>query len=322
MISVIVPFYNVENYIEKCIKSILEQTYMDLEIILVNDGSTDGSERVAKQFEDRYSNIKLFSQKNMGLAAARNIGLDNCSGEWISFIDSDDWIEPNMYEILLNLALKYNADISSCKTRIFRYGIGFDDVDDSNKIYEFTPHQMIDGLITQEHVRYEVWNKLWKKELIGNTRFIAGQVSEDIFFDRTVFLKAKKMVHIEKSLHNYLLKRPGSTYSSFKIGRMAAFEEYKQLIEEAKKKGWMETAEKFNNVATEFAIGMYEEAYFNAVKKDTLKILNNNFKYFYSRSKKKIMPKKLRLKSWLFNFSPVFFMKLLKFKGEILFQNM
>ena len=106
MISVIVPVYNVEPYLRKCLDSILAQTYRNLEILVIDDGSTDGSGRICDEYAGRDERIKVFHTENHGLSCARNLGLDNANGEWIGFVDSDDWIEPDMYEVLLPWAGK------------------------------------------------------------------------------------------------------------------------------------------------------------------------------------------------------------------------
>ena len=114
LISVIVPVYNVERYLAECVDSILGQTYGNLEIILVDDGSTDGSGIMCDQYAQKDARIHVIHQKNQGLSSARNTGLDMAQGEWIAFVDSDDWLEPNTYEVLLQMAKENKATISSC----------------------------------------------------------------------------------------------------------------------------------------------------------------------------------------------------------------
>ena len=115
LISIIVPVFNVKNYIEKCILSLINQTYENIEIILVDDGSSDGSEIVCDKFQSKHKNtIKVIHQKNQGLSVARNVGLENASGEFVCFVDSDDYVEPTMLETLFNSLSFANADISIC----------------------------------------------------------------------------------------------------------------------------------------------------------------------------------------------------------------
>ena len=115
MISVIVPVYNVELYLEKCLDSILAQTYSDLEVLVIDDGSTDRCGEVCDRFAEQDHRIKEFHTENHGLSAARNLGLDQMQGKYVGFVDNDDWIEPDMYEMLFNIAEQTNADIVTCR---------------------------------------------------------------------------------------------------------------------------------------------------------------------------------------------------------------
>lgn len=114
LISVIVPVYNCEKYLEKCVCSIINQKYDNIEIILVNDGSSDSSGSICNHLKNRYSNVKVFHQNNMGQASARNVGIIHACGEYIGFVDSDDWISDEMYEILYDKLQEYDAQIACC----------------------------------------------------------------------------------------------------------------------------------------------------------------------------------------------------------------
>lgn len=114
MISVIVPVFNTENYLKKCIDSILQQTYQDIELIIVDDGSTDNSFFICKEYERKDRRVKVIHKENGGQGSARNVGLDVCKGEYIIFVDSDDYILPDMFQILIKNATLANADISCC----------------------------------------------------------------------------------------------------------------------------------------------------------------------------------------------------------------
>ncbi|MBQ7792832.1 MAG: glycosyltransferase family 2 protein, partial [Clostridia bacterium] len=114
LISIIIPVYNAAHYFERCIKSVLEQTYKNLEIILIDDGSTDGSEKLCDQYKEIDDRIKVVHKKNGGQSSARNLGLTMITGDYVGFVDSDDYIEKDMYEYLYNNMVKYHADISIC----------------------------------------------------------------------------------------------------------------------------------------------------------------------------------------------------------------
>lgn len=278
-ISVIIPVYNVELYIRKCLDSVIFQTYRNLEIIIIDDGSKDNSRTICNEYAEKDSRIFVIHQDNAGLAAARNAGLDRASGEWIAFLDSDDWIEPEMYETLFHLALANNADIASCKTRIVTLEGNIKALSDDNSITILEPEEMIAGLLTQQKVRFEVWNKLWRRSLIGDIRFKVGQVSEDVYFDRVLFLKANRMVHIDRTLHNYLVSRPGNTNSSFKNARLSIFSEFDALIDELKTIRRFDTAKIVICIASNFAISIYTEA----LRTNQSDVVKNKIKHYYRK---------------------------------------
>ena len=233
LISIIVPVYRVEEYLPRCLDSLINQTYKNLEIILVDDGSTDNCPAICDSYALKDNRIKVIHKKNGGLSSARNAGLDIATGEWVAFLDSDDWVEPEMYEILYSLANNYNADISSCKSRNCYPAEYVQTLENfSVDIIEFDTDSIIKDMLNQTHIRFEVWNKLWRKSLIGDVRFKVGQVAEDVYFDRVLFLRTNKIVHTNQILHNYVVDRPGATNSSFKEARLGIFEEFNEWISE------------------------------------------------------------------------------------------
>lgn len=175
-VSVIIPIYNTEKYLEKCLESIRTQIYSDIEVIMVNDGSTDGSKNMANSYAERDNRFRLFSQENAGVSAARNHGLDVAEGEYILFVDSDDWLEPQMIEKLVYNMIEYSTDISGCQydrstcftgetTEIWNRDI---------VLQNFLIHKQINGSLV---------NKLFKKELIENKRLDESiKYGEDALF--------------------------------------------------------------------------------------------------------------------------------------------
>ncbi len=176
MISVIVPVYNVEPYLRKCLDSILVQTYRDLEILIIDDGSTDGSGAICDEYSEKDERIRVSHTDNHGLSAARNLGLDNATGDWIGFVDSDDWIELDMYEVLLRKAEKTGADVVECGCH----------ADYTTTSYEHSAIQKtvsgidaVEALIRGE-IRTQVWNKIWRSNLFSEIRFPEGHSFEDV----------------------------------------------------------------------------------------------------------------------------------------------
>ena len=223
LISIIVPIYNVELYVSKCIESILSQTYINLDIILINDGSTDSSGEIANYFAKQDKRITLVHKENNGLASAWNTGLNLVQGELIGFVDSDDWIEKDMFSILCKSLLENDADISVC---------GYHAIDiDGNILFSrntltsgnTNPHYPGDSTVyigKQDIMRYcmidrnaPLWCNLFKKALFQNIRFPLNKTIVDNFVVHHVFERAEKILITPVFMYNYL-QRPGSETKS------------------------------------------------------------------------------------------------------------
>ena len=151
-ISVVVPVYNVEEYLDQCVESLVGQTYKNLEVILVDDGSPDNCPAMCDEWAERDNRIKVIHKENGGVSSARNAALDIASGDYIGFVDSDDWIEPDMYEILIKNAKKYDADISRC-AGLFDY---CDRSEEYNEVSSCTVYKGKDELI-----KSIIWNDIF-----------------------------------------------------------------------------------------------------------------------------------------------------------------
>lgn len=202
-ISVIIPIYNQEKYLEKCLSSIMVQTYPYLEVLMVDDGSTDRTEEICKEFQSRDIRFKHIRQKNAGVAAARNKGLDSATGDIIGFIDPDDWVEPNFYERLMELYHQSNADIVSCgRLEVFNE----DDKADLNQKYEVEYCDTVQALALlaeNQKVKSHLWNRIYRPKVFDNLRFEEDRVYEDIWILHQVFAKAEKFLFTEEPLYYY-----------------------------------------------------------------------------------------------------------------------
>lgn len=215
-ISIVVPVYNVENYVDKCIESILGQEYSDLEIILIDDGSFDSSGHICDSYLKTDSRIILVHTKNRGLSEARNLGIKISSGDYIGFVDSDDWINKDMYSILVSNALKYNADISACN---FNY------VHLKNETIETRGYKNKEIIFCQNTVKnlinyiinddIYVWNKLYKKSLFSNIRFPANKLYEDVSTTYKLYAKAKAVVISPAHCYNYMHRKESISNECF-----------------------------------------------------------------------------------------------------------
>ena len=209
LISVIVPIYKVEAYLNKCVESIVAQTYANLEIILVDDGSPDTCPQMCDAWAAKDSRIKVVHKENGGLSDARNAGLAVATGEYVSFIDSDDWIEPDFMQTLLDAMDCTGADISDCATRLVDEdgnslsirGVGQDET--------LGTIDALVRLVKEDRIFQTVWNKLYRRSVIGDILFEKGKYNEDDYFTYQVFDRARKIAIVSKPMYNYL-QRGGS----------------------------------------------------------------------------------------------------------------
>lgn len=214
-ISVIVTAYNIEEYLPRCIDSLLAQTYADLEIILVDDGSTDKTTEICDEYAAKNDHIRVIHQKNRGPSAARNAGVKIAHGDYIGYVDGDDWTEPDMYEKMLEACLKYRADIAICTYR--PVGEGAEEIHPTGNVLELTREEALEYYISghpQYHIYHSVWSKLFDKRVIQDIAFPEGRKSEDIMYTTWALMRAKKCVFLDTPYYNYMVDRNTSIMNS------------------------------------------------------------------------------------------------------------
>lgn len=219
LVSVIVSVYNTENKLKKCINSVTNSSYTNLEIIIVDDGSEEKTALLCNQLKQQDKRIKVIHQKNKGVSCARNKGIDIAKGEYITFVDADDYIDEKMIKVLLTNLRKYDADISMCKyNEIYRdKKICINKVSEIIKIQE-VPDVLID-FFEKNEIGWNVWGKMYKREIVGTTRFLEGKrTAEDMYFLYQVLKKTKRLVIKENALYNYV-KWDTSTMNSKNIDK-------------------------------------------------------------------------------------------------------
>ena len=210
-ISIIVPVYNVEKYLRKCVDSILNQTFKDFELILVDDGSIDTSGKICDEYNLKDNRIKVIHKENGGLSSARNAGLDIAQGEYIGFVDSDDWIELDMYEKLYKICKENDTDVGIVG---INYG-GASEKKKSKKIEIYSNKLILDDLVYNKgkEITWPAWNKLWLKKVIGESRFKEGRIYEDGLFLYSLSSKIKKVAKIDYEAYNYRMDNESITRS-------------------------------------------------------------------------------------------------------------
>lgn len=278
LLSIIVPVYNVKPYLKKCVESIINQTYTNLQIILVDDGSTDGSQNICDEFAQKDSRIVVIHKENGGLSTARNMGMDKAKGEYIAFVDSDDWLEPNMYYDLITQLEKHNADIAVCSFYECK-----DDkknaIGDSRSVKILNTEDIFSN---KNQLRFLAWNKIFRKSFVERLRFVPGQVYEDFHFCRQVFLQTKKLVYLDAPLYNYRVSRPGNTNSSFKPGRMCIFGEFDALINDLAALHYNKARAAMIIYALEFYRRLYKEACELNASVEIKEKIRKNFVNYYN----------------------------------------
>ena len=237
-ISLIIPVYNVESYLRECLDSVCSQEYEKLEVLIVDDGSTDGSGHICDEYAHKDNRILLYHTDNGGLSAARNYALDRATGDYISFLDSDDWLEPDMINTLAYYAKEYDFDVLS-----FKYDIEwkdgrediFADIKGSDEIKVYEGRDIVRAFIEEGRIGNCSWNKLYKKEMFSDVRFPAGEAYEDIGCLFKILDKAVKIICVPEYLYHYRKRRNsiGDIYSAKNINDYwnANYRRYNYLID-------------------------------------------------------------------------------------------
>lgn len=205
IISIIVPIYKVEDYLRKCIDSILTQTFTNFELILVNDGSPDNCGSICDDYAKIDNRIKVIHKSNGGLSSARNAGLDIANGKYIGFVDSDDWLEKDMYATLFEYIKRYDADISVCG----RYRVGeniFKEINNDGNIIVYNRENAMRELLS-DNIKSSAWDKLYKVELFKGIRYPENKFYEDIYTTHKVFARADTIVKINLAKYYYVIRQ-------------------------------------------------------------------------------------------------------------------
>ena len=212
LISAIVPVYKVEKYLGRCVESLLAQTYENIEIILVDDGSPDTCPVMCDEYAKKHEKIRVIHQENKGLSGARNTGIDNAKGEYLAFVDSDDLWSPHFLESLYKALKENDADIAQCRWE-YMHGDELKEAYDADaKTVCFTGREMLANLYIQTGAYYVVaWNKLYKKELFENIRYPEGRIHEDEATTYKLFDLAKKCVFVDNALYGYYVGSGGTS---------------------------------------------------------------------------------------------------------------
>lgn len=340
-ISVIVAVYNTMDYLDECLESLTEQTYKNLEIVLVDDGSTDDSGRKCDIWESRDSRIRVIHQKNMGISKARNAGLKIITGDYVAFLDSDDLLNKFFYEKMLDALYETGADMALCKVRPFEFKSELEKenikenkklkykkevVEENKKIKN--KNEMCSYYISEDKNRFIyhlndsftgeitwVWNKLYKREVLNNVTFKNIKVMEDVMFITDVLTKVKSCVWVLEPLH-YYRQRNGSIMNS---GLRNIYEDYARSLEyefttlkyiKDRKFQEKHLYSCLNKIAS-YDVRAYENKMYNEDRKMLF-----YYKTLYMQNKKLVTDNKEKLKIFLFIHMHRFYCWLKKIKNK------
>lgn len=236
-ISIIVPVYKVEQYLDRCVNSILNQTFTDFELILVDDGSPDRCPQMCDEWAKKDARIRVIHKENGGLSSARNAGLAVMQGEYVNFVDSDDWIEHNMLERLFSLLREHpGTQIAQCEARRTKGEEDAKEAKASPKVRVLDAKGMLDYFfrVNGEESNTGVWNKLIKVEILNGFEFV-DTLNEDVEASYEFFTRAKSMVVTDEKMYNYFINQSGITNSEFREKDFDYLDVWKRVCSRTKK---------------------------------------------------------------------------------------
>lgn len=299
LVSIIVPVYNVEKYIQRCIDSLSNQTYKNLEIILVNDGSTDKSVEICECAALKDQRVRVIHQHNSGSSVARNTGLDHATGKFIAFVDSDDHLQKEAIDEMLQLLLVNNLDVVEFERDNPNAPSSFD-----NKFKIETQEEAF--IRTIKTSSFQVWKRLYKTSLISDMRFIPKIIHQDVFFVIDLLKRIDKIGHLNKPLYNYnrdnqSVIRSKYTLAKTKAGIMAT--EY--ILEHAL------NTKKITSLKKAYIVSYYTGHFFSLCRNKELDKEKRLRNYLRSEIRKNATWKTLNNRSWIAGYLPIFIVELI-----------
>lgn len=320
MISVIVPVYNVEEYLDECVESIVNQTYQDIEIILVDDGSPDNCPQMCDAWEKKDKRIKVIHQANGGISAARNAALDIACGEYISFVDSDDFLEATALEYLHKLIVEYNVPMVIGRYRRVSENGEYDKEVLSDDKIEVA---VLDEYRTWEKAAFHMefvtpWTKLYQAELWKDTRFPVGKIHEDNGILIDIIPKCRQVVYSTKQIYNYRTNRQGITHKKFSTNNLVVCSFFDEQCAYFRTRGWHDLEFLYWNYGIQiWCIGISELG--NSSPEERCK-LQEIYTMYRDRVKGiRLGPNvyKKRIKRWMFMYMPRLFCTMHKLEEKI-----
>lgn len=322
LISVIIPVYRVENYLKRCIESVLAQTYKNIEILLVDDGSPDECPKICDEYAKRYAHIRVFHQNNRGLSGARNTGIDHAEGKYLAFLDSDDVYSPYFLESLYGALKKYHAQISQCRWEYMHEDSIKEAYDPQAACECLSGRQMLANLYIQTGAYYVVaWNKLYARELFENIRYPEGRIHEDEATTYRLFDLAETCVCVDNALYGYFVGNQGTsiTRNGFRMNKLDWCEANRERVAFFIEKGYRELIVPAIKAWNDGSIDLYYRCKESCpqAKEELLKIRKQVGKSLKFLKNYGTLPLKTRIGYWLFWGCPKIYGILIKYAADM-----
>lgn len=297
LVSVVVPVYNVEKYLKKCVESIVNQSYKNIEVIIINDGSTDSSPKICQELERKYSNIKVINQKNKGLSSARNKGIEVAKGDYITFLDSDDYYDLDTIESFYNSAIEADADMVCCGTYYENESGKYSLKECLNGKKEYDNLSAFKSMLLSDGIDPSACNKFYRKKLFDHIKFPVGEYYEDLAIMYKIIFESNKIIHIGKPKYHYVIRKGSITHRNFELKHLTIIDRWIEICNFCKSKdndlynmslaryylSLVDIAMMINN-STEYKT--YDTNYKkikNEISKNIKNIKNNNYISFFKK---------------------------------------
>ncbi len=260
LLSIIVPVYNIAPYLDTCVESLVNQHYANVEILLIDDGSTDGSGTICDDWAAKDGRVKVFHKENGGQASAKNLGIDHCTGELVTFVDGDDWVDPEMYSTMIGPMEQNGGTIAACAFNyVFETGCVHTGRN-SGALSVYPRSQALLMMALQQELMFESTLKVFCREVIGEARFPEGKLYEEVAFARQVTPRMGNVVYIDRPFYQYRQNRPGNTNSSFPPSKLDMIAECDLFVQELEDAGLLEAAAGMEAFTLEHLMRMYANA--------------------------------------------------------------
>lgn len=304
LISVIVPVYNVEKYIRRCLDSIVNQTYSNLEIILIDDGSKDASGKICDEYAKKDNRITVIHKQNGGLSDARNYGIDKAKGNYISFVDSDDYLSNDYISYLYKLLKENTADISVCDYQLFKNEIKPKDVEIVEKVY--SKMEMLEHMLYGGHNLISAWCKLYDIKLFKKIRYPKGHIYEDVATTYLLYENSDKIVVSNEAKYYYFVREDSITNLEFSKNNYEIISSNDKMINYLSKYDNLEQALMRRKVFSRLSLlcKMVLSNYYGTDRNEITKYILENKKYILNNPN---ASKKDKIAVRLLSFSPKLF---------------